>query len=132
MVAQKEPFANLLTQGMVLGQSYRRHDTNKYLRPSELIKTGLELKLQRFRNLYCNHCLNVHISQRLVLFTYYFMIYLIYILRIIILEQGFIDKSSGAAVIVDWEKMSKSKYNGIDPEVRKHFLLFLCYCWHST
>lgn len=63
MVAQKEPFANLLTQGMVLGQSYRRQDTNKYLRPSEVIKTGLKLKVRCFRNLYCNHFLNVPISQ---------------------------------------------------------------------
>lgn len=40
MASYKEPFANLLTQGMVLGQSFRRQDSNKYLRPAEVVKSG--------------------------------------------------------------------------------------------
>ena len=29
-----------------------------------------------------------------------------------------VEKGTGAELIVEWEKMSKSKYNGVDPMVR--------------
>ena len=32
----REPFYNLLTQGMVLGQSYRVKGTGKYLKPEQI------------------------------------------------------------------------------------------------
>lgn len=28
-----------------------------------------------------------------------------------------VEKNTGAALTVQWEKMSKSKYNGVDPQV---------------
>jgi len=33
------------------------------------------------------------------------------------LESVPVDTSSKEEVIVEWEKMSKSKYNGVDPQV---------------
>ena len=36
LVAHKEPFARLLTQGLVMGQSYRVASTGQYLRPEEV------------------------------------------------------------------------------------------------
>lgn len=70
LVAHREPFVNLLTQGMVMGRSYKLKDSGRYLPESQVDLAGdhpVELK-------------------------------------------------TGAAVEVQWEKMSKSKYNGVDPE----------------
>ena len=36
MLPQREPFKNLLTQGMVMGQSYRVKGTGQYLRPDQV------------------------------------------------------------------------------------------------
>ncbi|XP_064641468.1 probable leucine--tRNA ligase, mitochondrial isoform X2 [Lineus longissimus] len=69
IVNHKEPFVNLLTQGMVMGESYRSKD-GRYLRKEEVDFSG---------------------DKPVVLDT-------------------------GDPVIVDWEKMSKSKYNGVDPQ----------------
>jgi leucyl-tRNA synthetase len=70
IVPCREPFINLLTQGMVMGRSYRLKDTGRYLRQEQVDFSGK---------------LPVH-------------------------------KDTGAALVVEWEKMSKSKYNGVDPE----------------
>jgi len=70
MVPCREPFVNLLTQGMVMGRSYRLTNTGRYLQASELDFTG----------------------------------------------KVPVQAGTGAAVTVDWEKMSKSKYNGVNPE----------------
>ena len=36
-----------------------------------------------------------------------------------------VEKETGAALSVQWEKMSKSKYNGVDPQVRAG-MVFMC------
>ncbi|KAK7114466.1 hypothetical protein V1264_000521 [Littorina saxatilis] len=70
LLKQREPFVNLLTQGMVMGQSFRVKDTGRYLSPDQVDLSGPKPK----------------------------------------------EKSTGAPVAVRWEKMSKSKYNGVDPQ----------------
>ena len=40
LVPEREPFVNLLTQGMVMGQSYRVKGTGKYLRPEDVDFSG--------------------------------------------------------------------------------------------
>ncbi|KAK3584562.1 hypothetical protein CHS0354_030569 [Potamilus streckersoni] len=70
IVPSCEPFVNLLTQGMVLGQSYRVKDTGRYLARDQVDFSGKEL----------------------------------------------VEKKTGSPLIVEWEKMSKSKYNGVDPQ----------------
>lgn len=66
----KEPFKQLLVQGMVMGQSYCTKD-GKYLKPNEV---------EAVEN-----------------------------------EDKFIDKKTKEPVVTTWEKMSKSKHNGVDP-----------------
>ena len=66
----KEPFLNLITQGMVKGRSYRLKSSTKYLKPEDVYEEGGK------------HW-----------------------------QSG-----TGAPVVTDWEKMSKSKHNGVDPQ----------------
>ncbi|OAD55694.1 putative leucine--tRNA ligase, mitochondrial, partial [Eufriesea mexicana] len=69
LLFSKEPFKQLLVQGMVLGETYRTKNTDKYLKVNQVEK-----------------------------------------------DMGqYIEKSTKQPVVVSWEKMSKSKYNGIDP-----------------
>ncbi|XP_038066500.1 probable leucine--tRNA ligase, mitochondrial [Patiria miniata] len=70
LVAHKEPFACLLTQGLVMGQSYRVASTGQYIRPQEVEFKGEEP----------------------------------------------VQKDTDEKLIAKWEKMSKSKHNGVDPE----------------
>ena len=66
----KEPFRNLITQGMVKGRSYRLKSSTKYLKPYDVYE-----------------------------------------------EEGkYFQTGTGAPVVTTWEKMSKSKYNGVDPQ----------------
>jgi leucyl-tRNA synthetase len=76
MVPEKEPFKQLLTQGMVQGLTYRSPSSGSYLRPDEV-----EWK-----------------------------------------EGCPVSSLSGELLTSSWEKMSKSKHNGVDPEdiVEKH------------
>lgn len=69
LLPEKEPFKQLLVQGMVNGQSFRVKGSGKYLKKDEVQNVG----------------------------------------------KNYIEKTSGAAVVATWEKMSKSKYNGVDP-----------------
>lgn len=69
-IAHREPFVNLLTQGMVMGKSYKLKGSGRYLPESQVDLSG---------------------------------------------EQP-TEIKTGALVEVQWEKMSKSKYNGVDPE----------------
>lgn len=64
----REPFRQLLVQGIVMGKTYKIINTGKYIPKSEVISEGNQYKTQ-----------------------------------------------SGELVSMDWEKMSKSKHNGIDP-----------------
>ena len=65
----KEPFCNLITQGMVKGRSYRVKSSTKYLKPDQVYE-----------------------------------------------ECGkFFVKDTNAPIVTEWEKMSKSKHNGVDP-----------------
>lgn len=70
MSCHKEPFVNLLTQGMVKGESYKVKKTGMYLKPGEVEKV----------------------------------------------DGKYVQKSTGEPLIVKYEKMSKSKHNGVDPE----------------
>ena len=71
----KEPFQNLLVQGMVKGKSYRIKGSGQYVPPSQV-----DTKKKK--------CIE-----------------------------------SGQNVVEEWEKMSKSKHNGVDPG--NNFLQFL-------
>ncbi|OXU31011.1 hypothetical protein TSAR_014188 [Trichomalopsis sarcophagae] len=68
LVPTREPFRQLLVQGMVMGQSYSTKE-GRYLRPSEVLLT----------------------------------------------DDGYVEKETHLPVVTNWEKMSKSKYNGVDP-----------------
>ncbi|KAJ4448566.1 hypothetical protein ANN_10584 [Periplaneta americana] len=70
LVPYKEPFQQLLVQGMVMGRSYRVKGTGLYIPKEEVDLTGPKL----------------------------------------------IEKKTGQPVVAAWEKMSKSKHNGVDPE----------------
>jgi len=65
----KEPFINLITQGMVRGKSYRVKGSQRYLKPEDTMES----------------------------------------------EGKTFESGTGSPVVVEWEKMSKSKYNGVDP-----------------
>ncbi|XP_058807597.1 probable leucine--tRNA ligase, mitochondrial isoform X2 [Phymastichus coffea] len=68
LVPTREPFKQLLVQGMVMGQSYC-NKAGKYLKPQDIL----------------------------------------------ISDDGYVEKETGEPVVATWEKMSKSKYNGVDP-----------------
>ncbi|CAG5132754.1 unnamed protein product, partial [Candidula unifasciata] len=70
MLNSREPFKNLLTQGMVKGESFKVKDTGKYLPRDKADTSGAVA----------------------------------------------IETETGAELTVEWEKMSKSKYNGVNPE----------------
>ena len=69
LVPTREPFKQLLVQGMVKGMSFRSKQSGKYLKPEEVEKDG----------------------------------------------KNYIEKKTKLPVMTKWEKMSKSKYNGVDP-----------------
>jgi leucyl-tRNA synthetase len=72
LVGTPEPFKKLLTQGMVLGQTYKNSVTGEYLKPDQILKDS---------------------------------------------ETGSVQQvGSSDPVMVVYEKMSKSKYNGVAPE----------------
>ncbi|GFO02735.1 leucine--tRNA ligase [Plakobranchus ocellatus] len=70
LLPYREPFSNLLTQGMVKGQSYRVKETGKYIPVDQVDLSGKKP----------------------------------------------VEKSTGAELVTEYEKMSKSKYNGVEPE----------------
>ncbi|XP_055342942.1 leucine--tRNA ligase, mitochondrial-like [Paramacrobiotus metropolitanus] len=76
LLPDPEPFKQLLTQGLVMGKSYRNSSTGRYLKPEEID----------------------------------------------FLEGKPVEKATQSPVTEDWEKMSKSKYNGLDPDeaIREH------------
>lgn len=69
LVPNREPFRQLLVQGMIMGQTYKTKNTGKYVSAKEVTVN----KDGEYRTL------------------------------------------SGEIVSLNWEKMSKSKHNGIDP-----------------
>ena len=75
MVDTPEPFRQLITQGMVLGKTYKCPDTGRYLLPDELDFSPESTN-----------------------------------------EAGLpLIKATGSVPNFAWEKMSKSKYNGVEP-----------------
>ncbi|KAL4234407.1 class-I aminoacyl-tRNA synthetase [Mactra antiquata] len=70
MIDHCEPFVNLLTQGMVKGESYKIKKTGVYIPPSDAEK----------------------------------------------IDGKYVQKGTGEKLIVAYEKMSKSKHNGVDPQ----------------
>jgi leucyl-tRNA synthetase len=66
---QMEPFAGLITQGLVEGKTYQCPTTGRYLKPEELRNEGTKVVMAE----------------------------------------------TNALPLETWEKMSKSKYNGVDP-----------------
>ncbi|PSN46354.1 putative leucine--tRNA ligase, partial [Blattella germanica] len=71
LVSHREPFQQLLVQGMVMGKSYRIKGTGQYLPKEQVDLSGPKP----------------------------------------------VEKGTGKLVVAAWEKMSKSKYNGVDPEM---------------
>ncbi|XP_034946291.1 probable leucine--tRNA ligase, mitochondrial [Chelonus insularis] len=69
LLPTREPFIQLLVQGMVMGKSFRVKSSGKYLKLNEIEQCG----------------------------------------------TNFVEKKTNNPVVVAWEKMSKSKYNGTDP-----------------
>ncbi|ESO93051.1 hypothetical protein LOTGIDRAFT_216293 [Lottia gigantea] len=70
ILKHREPFIDLLTQGMVLGQSCQVKSTGQYVPADQVNIKG----------------------------------------------NGGVEKATGEPVELQWEKMSKSKYNGVDPQ----------------
>ncbi|KAK2577540.1 hypothetical protein KPH14_003624 [Odynerus spinipes] len=77
LVPTREPFKQLLVQGMVMGRTYQISNTGQYIKESDVIKDKVNNQYE--------------------------------------------EKNTGRPVTVTWEKMSKSKHNGIDPlELLEH------------
>ncbi|KAF7987914.1 hypothetical protein HCN44_003777 [Aphidius gifuensis] len=70
LLPTREPFRQLLVQGMVMGKSYCDKESGKYLKQDEVELTD---------------------------------------------DNKYVNKNTGMPVLTNWEKMSKSKYNGVDP-----------------
>ncbi|XP_012935137.1 probable leucine--tRNA ligase, mitochondrial [Aplysia californica] len=70
LLEQREPFVNLLTQGMVKGESFRVKSSGKYVPPHYVDLSG----------------------------------------------EVPVEAGTGEELITEWEKMSKSKHNGVNPE----------------
>jgi len=68
LVPCREPFKQLLVQGVIMGKTFKVESTGKYVARDEVVKEGKEYKTK-----------------------------------------------SGELLSMNWEKMSKSKHNGIDP-----------------
>jgi leucyl-tRNA synthetase len=71
-VTHPEPFKRLLSQGMVMGKTYRVKGSGKYLTESDVDMVDEK-------------------------------------------KGKAVEKATGNSVVVMWEKMSKSKFNGVDP-----------------
>lgn len=71
LVPTREPFKQLLVQGMVMGKTYQIANTGQYIKESDVIKDET--------------------------------------------DNQYYEKNTGRLIKVTWEKMSKSKHNGIDP-----------------
>lgn len=69
LVPTREPFKQLLVQGMVKGLSFQEKSSGKYLKEDQVQKIG----------------------------------------------KDYVEKETNLPVKSKWEKMSKSKYNGVDP-----------------
>ncbi|XP_043279045.1 probable leucine--tRNA ligase, mitochondrial isoform X2 [Venturia canescens] len=69
LVPTREPFKQLLVQGMVMGKTYKVKETGKFLPESEVEK----------------------------------------------IDEKYVEKQTGNEVVTYWDKMSKSKFNGVDP-----------------
>lgn len=89
-----EPFNVLLTQGMVHGQTYKDPLTQRFLKPEEVDTTGMNMS-----------CLHQTLSNPI-----------------------YVDPANpkiiatGEKPLISFEKMSKSKYNGVNPVVRSNNL----------
>lgn len=68
LVPCREPFKQLLVQGVIMGETFKIESTGKYVTRNEVVKEGKEYKTK-----------------------------------------------SGELLSKNWEKMSKSKHNGVDP-----------------
>lgn len=82
LVADGEPFRQLLTQGMVLGRTHKSSVDQRYLKPADITKqtAGAGAETAGHTNLMA------------------------------------IEVATGKPTLEAWEKMSKSKYNGVLPE----------------
>ena len=102
LLPQPEPFHQLLTQGFVQGQSFRDKVTGKYLTADEVDLSGKLFGRRKGvdKIIWDLRSLSVVGS----------------------VPKG---KDSGNEVITEWEKMSKSKMNGLNPDVSFAFAFFL-------
>src|SRR3989338_228335 len=86
----KEPFQRLLTQGMVLGRTYRDPVTGKFIKPNDVTLDGL--------------------------LNFYFKKFFSFIKNFKLDPAKPIETATGKPLEIVWEKMSKSKYNGVAPQ----------------
>ncbi len=90
---EREPFKRLLVQGMVMGRSYRVKGTGRYLKPEEIDFSGSILS-----------------SSKQILISIFYMFALLF------KGEKPVEMSTKSPLVVSWEKMSKSKFNGVEPE----------------
>lgn len=88
LTPEREPFKRLLVQGMVMGRSYRIKGTGQYVPESEVKVIGKYQCKFKFILTICNLD-----SKR----------------------NKAVHKDTNQPVVMSWEKMSKSKHNGVDP-----------------
>lgn len=93
LLPEREPFKKLLVQGMVMGRSYRLKGTGQYLKENMIEIVGKN-------------------------YTNYSGVYRSYspLFWIDLKKNKAVTKDSRESVVISWEKMSKSKCNGVDPE----------------
>lgn len=94
LLQHKEPFKRLLVQGMVMGQSYRIKGSGKYLSASDVTIVGKDF---------------------FILHPYEYYVLIMYFIKDAKRKKA-VHKTTNEPVVMAWEKMSKSKHNGVDPD----------------
>ncbi|XP_039275839.1 probable leucine--tRNA ligase, mitochondrial [Nilaparvata lugens] len=128
---EKEPFKRMLVQGIVMGKTFRVKGTGRFITEEEVEKVGKKLVekgtgaavVQTWEKMSKSKHNGVDPKQML-------NDYGVDSTRLLTLadvsptsnrnwnsqSKTLVEKGTGAAVVQTWEKMSKSKHNGVDPK----------------